>query len=177
MQDMNLVDWAQATNEQHPRRLSEHTALKRQTILAVSEKLRRATALVKSLGKGELAAGALEDKEQVAPYAVELRHTPRRLVKHRVLPVEGPAEYVGGEPPPRAKEVSKEDGALEYPEQTLAAEEMESGVKVQDISKGLEDSIRKARVAVEETKAPEEKEKEEEELEDPNFCFVFAFVG
>jgi hypothetical protein len=103
MQDMNLVDWAQATNEQHSRRLSEHTALKHQTILAVSEKLKRATALAKSLGKGELAAWALEDKEQVAPHAVELRHPPRRLVKHRVLPVEGTAEYVGDEPPPTGR--------------------------------------------------------------------------
>ena len=67
---------------------------------------------------------------------------------------------------PRRRRVPPEEGGpLEYPEQTLAAEEMESGVKVQDISEGLEDSIRKARVVVEETKAPEEKA--EEELEDP----------
>ena len=58
-----------------------------------------------------------------------------------------------------------EDGGLEYPEQALTAEEIESGVKVQDISEGLEDSIRKARVVVEETKAPEVTE--EEELADP----------
>jgi hypothetical protein len=41
---------------------------------------------------------------------------------------------------------------------------MESGVKSQDISEGLEDSIRKARVVVEEPQATEEKE---EELADP----------
>jgi hypothetical protein len=40
---------------------------------------------------------------------------------------------------------------------------MESGVKVQDISEGLVDSIRKARVVVEEPRG----DNEEEELEDP----------
>jgi hypothetical protein len=38
---------------------------------------------------------------------------------------------------------------VEYPEQVLTPDEMESGVKVQDISEGLEDSIRKAGVVVE----------------------------
>jgi hypothetical protein len=118
-----------------------------------------------SLGKGELAAWTMEDKEQVAPCAVELRHAFRRLVKHLVLPGKDFAGYVEDEPPPRAKPGTTEDGNLEYPEQTLTAEEMESGVKVQDISEGLEDSIRKARVVVEETKAPEVTE--EEELADP----------
>jgi hypothetical protein len=86
-------------------------------------------------------------------------------VEHRVLPVKGFAEYVGGEPPPRAKPDTTVDGNLEYPEQVLTPDEMESGVKVQDISEGLEDSIRKARVVVEEPQTTEEKE--EEELEDP----------
>jgi hypothetical protein len=88
LQEMNLEDWAQATDKQHSRRLKGHSALKQQTTLVciVPEELKRAKALAVSLGKGELAAWAMEDKEQVAPYAVELRHTPRRLVKHRVLP-------------------------------------------------------------------------------------------
>ena len=37
--------------------------------MAVTEKLIRATALVNSLGKGELLAWSMEDKELVAPYA------------------------------------------------------------------------------------------------------------
>jgi hypothetical protein len=94
LQEMNLADWAQATDKQHSRRLQEHTALKQQTILKVSEELKRAKALIASLGKGELAARTLEDKEQVAPCAVELRHPPRRLVKHRVQPGKDSAEYV-----------------------------------------------------------------------------------
>jgi hypothetical protein len=89
MKEMKLVDWTQATNEQHSRRRSEQSALKIQVIMAVTEKLKRATALVNSLGKGELTAWTLEDKELVAPYAVELRHTLGRLVEHRVLPVKG----------------------------------------------------------------------------------------
>jgi hypothetical protein len=103
LQEMKLEDWAQATDKQHARRLSEHSAPKQQTILEVSEELKRAKALVVSLGKGELAAWTVEDKEQVAPYAVELRHPPRRLVKHRVLPGKGPAEYVEDEPPPTGR--------------------------------------------------------------------------
>jgi hypothetical protein len=55
------------------------------------------------------------------------------------------------------------DGNLEYPEQVLTPGEMETGVKVQSISEGLVDSIRKAGVMVEE---PQE-ENEEEELMDP----------
>jgi hypothetical protein len=112
MKEMDLVDWAHATNEQHARRLSGQSALKKQVIMAVTKKLKRATALVNSLEKGELMAWALEDKELVAPYAVELRHTPRRLVEHRVLPVKGSAEYVDDDPPPRAKPDTKVDGNL-----------------------------------------------------------------
>jgi hypothetical protein len=82
-------------------------------------------------------------------------------VEHRVLPVKGSAEYVDDEPPPRAKPGT----TVEYPEQVLALDEMETGVKVQDISEGLEDRIRKARVVVEGPQATEEKE--EEELQDP----------
>jgi hypothetical protein len=142
LKEMKLVDWAQATNEQHARRLAEHSALKKQVIMAVTEKLKRATALVDSLGKGELIAWTLEDKELVAPYAVELRHTLRRLVEHRVLPVKGPVEYVDDEPPLRAKPGT----TVKYPEQILTLDEMEAGVKVQDISEGLEDNICKAKV-------------------------------
>jgi hypothetical protein len=49
MKEMNLVDWAQATNEQHARRLSEQSTLEKQVIMAVTEELKRATALVNSL--------------------------------------------------------------------------------------------------------------------------------
>jgi hypothetical protein len=87
LQELGLEDWAQATNEQHSRRLSEHTALKQTIILEVSEQLKRAKALAESLGKGELAAWTVGDKEQVVPYAVELRHTPSHLVKHRTTPM------------------------------------------------------------------------------------------
>jgi hypothetical protein len=57
-------------------------------------------------------AWTIEDKELVAPYAVELRHTPRGLVEHRVLPAKDSAEYVDNEPPrpPRAKPGTTEDG-------------------------------------------------------------------
>jgi hypothetical protein len=112
-------------------------------MMAVTEKLKRATALVDSLGKGELIAWTMEDKELVAPYAVELRHALRRLVEHRVLPAKGSAEYVDDEPPPRAKPGSTGDGSLEYLEQVLTPDEMETGVKAQDISEGLVESIRK----------------------------------
>jgi hypothetical protein len=86
-------------------------------------------------------------------------------VEHRVLPAKDPAEYVGDEPPPRAKPGTTVDGNLEYPEQVLTPDEMEAGVKAQDISEGLADSIRKARVVVEQESAQEEKV--EEELTDP----------
>ena len=76
---MGTSCWAQASDAQHSKRLSEHSALKKQVIKAVTNKMKRATALVDSLGKGELMAWTIEDKELVAPYAVELRHTPRRL--------------------------------------------------------------------------------------------------
>ena len=45
LKEMDLVDWAQATNEQHARRLSEHPALKAQTFLELSGKMTRASAL------------------------------------------------------------------------------------------------------------------------------------
>ena len=79
-------------------------------IKAVTDKMKRATALVDSLGQSELLAWSIEDKELVAPYAVELRHTPRRLVEHRVLPAKDSAEYVDDEPPPRAKPGSTDGG-------------------------------------------------------------------
>jgi len=109
LKEMGLKDWAHASDEQHSKRLSEHSALKKQVIKAVTDKMKRATALVDSLGKGELMAWTIEDKELVAPYAVELRHTPRRLVEHRVLPAKDSAEYVDDEPPPRAKPGTTED--------------------------------------------------------------------
>ena len=77
---------------------------------------------------------------------MELRHILRRLVEHRVLPAKDSAEYVDDEPPPRAKPGTTEDGKLEYPEQVLTPDEMETGVKAQDISEGIVDSIRKAKV-------------------------------
>ena len=56
LQEVNIADWAQATNEQHAKRLTEHTALKQTIILEVSAKVKRAKTLVESLGKGELTA-------------------------------------------------------------------------------------------------------------------------
>ena len=58
-----------------------------------------------------------------------------------MLPAKDSAEYVDDEPPPRAKPGTTEDGKQEYPEQVLTPEEMKSGVKAQDISEGLVDSI------------------------------------
>ena len=48
--------------------------------------MKRASALVDSLGEGQVLAWSLEEKALVAPFAVELRHLIRRLAKHRVLP-------------------------------------------------------------------------------------------
>jgi hypothetical protein len=45
LQEFNIADWAQATNEQHARRLTEHTALKQTIILEVSAKLKLAKTL------------------------------------------------------------------------------------------------------------------------------------
>jgi hypothetical protein len=53
LKELGLVDWAQASDEQHSKRLSEHSALKKQVIKAVTDKIKRATALVASLGKGK----------------------------------------------------------------------------------------------------------------------------
>ena len=83
-------------------------------------------------------------------YAAYIFMDLRSVVEHRVLPAKDSAEYVDDEPPPRAKPGTTEDGKLEYPEQALTPEEMKSGVKAQDISEGLVESIRKARVMVEE---------------------------
>jgi hypothetical protein len=80
-----------------------------------------------------------------------------------MLPAKESAEYVDDEPPPRAKPGTAEDGTLVYPEQVLTLEEMHLDVKPHDISEGLADSIRKARVMVEEPR----EETEEEALEDP----------
>jgi hypothetical protein len=46
LKEMGLEDWAQATNEQHARRLSEHSALKNQAFMEVSAKMELASALV-----------------------------------------------------------------------------------------------------------------------------------
>jgi hypothetical protein len=74
-------------------------------------------------------------------------------------------EFVEDEPQPRAKPGTTKDGKQVYSEQTLTTEEMESGIRVLDLSEGLGEGIRRARVVVEEKKSPEEPE--EEELEDP----------
>jgi hypothetical protein len=64
--------------------LAEHSNLKRQVIKTVTDKMKRDTALVDSMGKVELMTWSIEDKELVAPYAVELRYTLRQLVEHRI---------------------------------------------------------------------------------------------
>jgi hypothetical protein len=53
LQEMNLVDWAQASNEQHAKRLSEHTVLKQTTIYEVSTKLKPANSVRVSFAKSE----------------------------------------------------------------------------------------------------------------------------
>jgi hypothetical protein len=86
-------------------------------------------------------------KEVVAPYAVELRHLGKR-----VLPEKESAEYVEDEPPPRARLGTTAQTARQYtryPEQTLTAEETESGVKVPDLSETIGEGIRKTKVVME----------------------------
>jgi hypothetical protein len=52
LKELCLEDWAQASDAQHSKRLSGHSALKKQVINAVTDmhKMKRATALVDSLG-------------------------------------------------------------------------------------------------------------------------------
>jgi hypothetical protein len=93
-----------------------------------------------------MTAWTVGDKEQLAPYAVELRHILRRLVQHRVLPEKDSLEFVEDEPPPRAKPGTTEVGKMLYPlEQTLTTDEMESGVRVLDLPAGLGEGIRRAK--------------------------------
>jgi hypothetical protein len=163
---MGLVDWAQAPNEQHATRLWEHTALKQSIILEVSAKMKPAKTFVESFGQGEVMAWSMEEKALVAPYAVELRHFIRSLVRDRVLPDKESAEYVEGDPPPRARPGTTAGGKKSYPEQKLTAEEFESGVKVSDLPETIGKGIRKAKVVMEEPTSTANTE-EEGALADP----------
>jgi hypothetical protein len=137
LKEMGLVDWAQATDEQHANRLSEHSALKNHTFKAVTAKSKPANALVESLGNGQVLAWSLEEKALVAPFAVELRHEIRRLAKHRVLKDKESVDYLEDEPPPRGRPDTTVKGKMIYPEQTLTEEELDTGVKAQDLSEVL----------------------------------------
>jgi hypothetical protein len=88
LKEMDLVDWAQATNEQHARRLSEHPALKAQTFLELSaQRTDEAREHTCRFSRGGPGAGVeLGGEALVAPFAVELRHLIRGLEKHRALP-------------------------------------------------------------------------------------------
>ena len=69
------------------------------------------------------------------------------------------------EPPPRGRPDTTVEGKMIYPEQTLTEEELDTGVKAQDLSEVLATGLRKATVVMEDPKsAPSE---EEEELSDP----------
>jgi hypothetical protein len=74
-------------------------------------------------------------------------------------------EYLEDEPPPRARPCTTAEGKISYPEQTLTAEELETGVEVQDLSEVIATGLRKTTVVMEEPKStPSEDEKE---LADP----------
>jgi hypothetical protein len=73
---------------------------------------------------------------------------------------------VEDDPPPRALPGSTADGKQAYPEQTLTADEMETGVKEQDLSETIAKGIRKTKVVVEEPKDTSNTD-EELELADP----------
>jgi hypothetical protein len=107
--------------------------------MAVSAKSKLASALVESLGKGQVLAWSLEEKALVAPFAVELCHMIRRLAKHRVLKDKKSVDYLEDEPPPKGRPDTNHGGGQDklYPEQTLTGEELETGVKVQDLSEVL----------------------------------------
>jgi hypothetical protein len=87
LKEMGLEDWAQATNEQHAKRLSEHVGAKDPGLYGSVRKdgARARTCRFSRGGKGQVLAWSLEEKALVAPFAVELRHLIRRLAKHRVL--------------------------------------------------------------------------------------------
>jgi hypothetical protein len=116
----------------------------------VSAKIKPAKTFVESFGQGEVLAWGIEENALVVPYAVELRHFIRGLIRDRVLPDKESAEYVEDEPPPRARPGTTAGGKKSYPEQKLAAEELESGVKVSGLSETIGEGIRKAKVVMEE---------------------------
>jgi hypothetical protein len=63
LKEMGLEEWAQATNEQHARRLSEHSALKNQTFMEVSAKMKSSRAhLLISSGRARCWRGAWRRK-------------------------------------------------------------------------------------------------------------------
>jgi hypothetical protein len=112
---------------------------------------------------------ALLKEMELVDWTVELRHLIRRLAKHRALPEKESVEYLEDEPPPRTRPGTTVEGRINHPEQTLAVEELTTGVKVQGLSEVIAAGLRKttvtATVVMEEPKcAPSE---EEEELSDP----------
>jgi hypothetical protein len=52
LKEMELVDWAQATNEQHARRLAEHSALKKQVIMGGNGEAETSNSPGRRPGKG-----------------------------------------------------------------------------------------------------------------------------
>jgi hypothetical protein len=132
----------------------------------VSAKSELANALVESLGKGQVLAWSLEEKTLVAPFSVELRHMIRRLTKHRALKDKESVDFLEDGPPPRGRPDTTVEGKISYPpEQKLTEEELETGVKAQDLPEVLATGLRKATVVMEDPKSvPSE---EEEELSDP----------
>jgi hypothetical protein len=124
LQEMNLVDWAQAPNEQHVKRLLEHTVLKQATIYEVSTELELAKKFAAPRtgrdndvgGRREGAGGAIRSGA-TTPHSMPGRQE------------NGCSRRREDEPPPRALPGPTADGKKAYPEQTMTADEMETGVK------------------------------------------------
>jgi hypothetical protein len=117
-----------------------------------------------AFGQGEVLAWGIGEKA-LAAQEVELRH----LIWSRVRPESSrkeSAEYVEDDPPPRALPGTTADGKKSYPEQKLTAQELETGVKGQDLPEAIAKGIRKAKAVVEEPTGTTNNE-EEAVLADP----------
>jgi hypothetical protein len=79
MKEFGIVEWAKVGNEQHARRLSEHTALKQICVAEVTAQMKLATKMVSAMGAGLMASWEEAKKELAAPYAIELRAVIRLL--------------------------------------------------------------------------------------------------
>ena len=125
--------------------------------------------MLSPLGRARCWRGAWRRKRgwHRTPYAVELRHLIRSLVRDWILPDKESAEYVEDEPPPRARPGTTAGGKKIYPEQILASvKELETGVKGQNLPEMIAKGIRKTTVVVAEPTSTANTE-EEAALEDP----------